>query len=232
MKNITSHFLIPLIFLLLLSPYSLFGSLDTFLHLKVVELDKAVQPEFYGKYIIFTYESDRPVRFVSAIFEHEGYEIQHIYQWNDNGIFFLIYPIPYNILILKYRLIVDGLMMKDPSNPFSEQDLLGIDYSLLKITKIIEEEVINPRKGDNGEVHFIFKTRPGRIISLVGSFNDWDPYMHLLKEAPPGHYFITLRVAPGRYFYYFLIDGEKILDLYNPDVGVTSGGDTISYFDY
>lgn len=232
MKNITPHLLLPILFLLLLSPYSLFGSLDTYLHLKVVELERAAQPEFYGRYIIFTFESKRPVRFVSAIFEHEGFQNQHIYQCNENGIFFLIYPIPHNILVLKYRLIVDGLIMRDPINPLYEQDLLGIEYSLLKITKIIDEEIINPQKGDNGEVHFVFKTRPGRIISLVGSFNDWDPYMHLLKEAPPGYYFITLRVASGRYFYYFLLDGEKILDLYNPDIGYTSGGDTVSYFDY
>ncbi|MBN2532596.1 MAG: hypothetical protein JXB88_06870 [Spirochaetales bacterium] len=231
MKNITSHLLFPLL-LLLLSPYSLFGSLDTYLHLKVVELDRADQPEFYGSNIIFTFESPKPVRSVMVIFEHEGYSIQHIYQCNDNGIFFFIYPIPNNSPVLKYRLVVDGLVMKDPTNPLFEQDLLGIDYSLFKITKIIEEEIINPQKDDNGYVRFVFKTRPGRIISLVGSFNDWDPYMHVLKEAPPGYYFISLRVAPGRYFYYFLIDGEKMLDLYNPHTGITSGGDTISYFDY
>ena len=150
MKKIKSHLFFLILFNLILTPYSLFGSLDMYLHLKVVDLDRAISPEFYGNYIIFTFESGRPVRVVAAIFEHEGYSIHHIYQCNDNGIFFLIYPIPDNIQQLKYRLIVDGLVMKDPANPLFEQDLLGIDYSLFKITRITEQEIINPQKGDAG----------------------------------------------------------------------------------
>ena len=231
MKKITSlKYILLFLLFFISSPYFLFGALDTFLHLKIVELDHADEPEFYGKYIIFTFKPATPVRFVAAIFDHEGYNIRHIYQLNDNGIYFLLYPVPGNIQELKYRLVVDGLIMKDPSNPVTEQDILGIDYSLCKMTKVIE--IRNPKKGENGEVYFVYKSRPGRVISLVGTFNDWDPYLHVLKEAPSGYYFITLRVAPGRYFYYFLVDGEKILDLNNPDVGVTAGGDTVSFFDY
>jgi hypothetical protein len=203
-----------------------------YLHLKVVDLDKAGPPEFYGKYIIFTYASNKPVRSVTAVFEHEGYGIQHSYQYNEKGIFFLIYSIPPEYLRLRYRIIVDGLIMKDPANPDVEEDLLGIEYSIVKITKIMEKEVVNPEFTDTGEVRFVYNSRPGRIISLVGSFNDWDPYMHFFKEGPAGHYTITIRVGEGRHFYYFIIDGEKIIDLYNDNVGLTAGGDTVSYFDY
>jgi len=232
MKNNTFRSFFLVLFILISSPYSLFGALDMYLHLKVVNIDKATVPEFYGDYIIFTFNPQNPVRFVAVIFKHEGYGIQHVYQCNNNGIFFFIYPIPSGIRKIKYRLIVDGLMMKDPANPLFERDLLGIEYSIFNVTKIVQKKIVNPQIENDGEVRFMYKSKPGRTISLVGTFNDWDPFIYIFKEAPPGNYFLTLRVSPGRYFYYFIVDGEKILDFYNPDVGVTSGGETVSFFDY
>lgn len=45
-----------------------------------------------------------------------------------------------------------------------------------------------------------------KAVSLVGSFNNWDPTAHLLLENSPGFWSITLSLPEGRYQYQFVID--------------------------
>ena len=43
----------------------------------------------------------------------------------------------------------------------------------------------------------MFRGKPGRRVSLVGDFNNWDPFMDPLDETSPGSYSVTLRVPAG-----------------------------------
>lgn len=58
------------------------------------------------------------------------------------------------------------------------------------------------------------ETRPGSAVYAVGSFNNWDPGHHRLRESPtrPGHYERFLVLPPGRYEYKFVIDGKWSAD--------------------
>jgi hypothetical protein len=231
MKRNKSQLPLFLIILLLIFPSLLNASIEMSLHLKVVDLKRAGPPEFFGDNIIFTYKNTHPVRFVGAIFEHEGYSVTHVYQKNQHNLFFLIYPKPARLTKLTYRIIVDGLIMSDPHNPLVERDILGVEYSVVEVKALPEVLIKNPEKKENGEISFILRTSPGRNVSIVGDFNDWDPFMHPLKEAPAGYFRISLRVASGKHYYYFIVDGEKRLDPLNLSRMINVRGEEVCTFE-
>lgn len=52
--------------------------------------------------------------------------------------------------------------------------------------------------------------QPGaRSVAIVGDFNGWDPMRSPLERAEAGVWSTTLELAPGRYNYLFLVDGEQ-----------------------
>ena len=93
-----------------------------FLESKLMSLDTAGPPEQYSGNIILTYRSQSgwPIRHVAARFEHENFKVLHTYTRNDNGVFFLVFSAPEDCTCLKYRIVVDGLWMKDPFNPHTD----------------------------------------------------------------------------------------------------------------
>lgn len=50
-------------------------------------------------------------------------------------------------------------------------------------------------------------------VALVGSFNDWDPRATpLVRETATGKWVVSLRLAPGRHVYAFVVDGDVTAD--------------------
>ena len=49
---------------------------------------------------------------------------------------------------------------------------------------------------------------PGRILAVVGEFNDWDATAAPMKRRKDGVWAKTLRLEPGTYSYRFLADGQ------------------------
>jgi len=45
-------------------------------------------------------------------------------------------------------------------------------------------------------------------VSLAGDFNAWDPEKHPLKKSSAGLWKKMVSLAPGRYEYRFMVDGE------------------------
>ena len=45
-------------------------------------------------------------------------------------------------------------------------------------------------------------------VFLAGTFNDWSPTATPMKTDDAGHWVETLPLAPGRYEYKFVVDGE------------------------
>jgi 1,4-alpha-glucan branching enzyme len=90
--------------------------------------------------------------------------------------------------------------------------------------------VINPKPAPGGALSFVFRGSPGRRVSIVGDFNNWDPFMDPMDEISPGSYSVTLRVSAGEHWYYFFSDGRRILDRYNAQTGRDPDGVTVSYF--
>ncbi len=183
-----------------------------------------------GDTLLLSYAPSEPVRFVGARFANESYRTLHLYSVNEHGVFVLDYPIPEGLKEIRYRVVVDGLWMRDPANPSFQTDALGDQFSLFTLDKEPPREVFNPKPGVDKRLTFTFRGAPGKRVSIAGDFNNWDPFMDYLTEFEPGLYRITLRVGPGDHYYYYFSEGRRILDQYNPATGISQDGDVVSYF--
>lgn len=219
------------IFLLLIPILSAFSAENFALDYKLSNLNVAREPEIFQDYILFTYYNSRPARYVAAVFEHENFNQFRIFQVNDENVFFLLLPIPDNLQTLRYRFIVDGLYMKNPFEKDFEYDNEGFKLSVfhLPVEKQKEKTIKNPRIEGN-KITFTYKGRSDHIINFVSSFSSWDPFLYPLKETSPGYYEIEFYLGSGDYYYYFLDNGQKILDPNNKMIRQNSDWVDVNYF--
>lgn len=184
------------------------------LHLKIMETKTASGPEIWKNYIFLTAHPDRAVNLVGVAFDFENYRIIHPYALNDKGIYVFSMPFPDKNTI-NYRMIIDGLWMPDPLCKNNRKDENGIIVSTVNLPTPRPIKVTGPVLTDTGETRFSIRTIPGSTVSLVGTFNGWDPYMTPLSETSEGVYSADLRLRQGSYYYYFIVDGKKALDPMN-----------------
>jgi hypothetical protein len=62
------------------------------------------------------------------------------------------------------------------------------------------------------KVSFVLLDLGAKQVSLSGEFNGWSPNATPMKRDEAGHWEATLQLAPGRYQYKFILDGEWIPD--------------------
>lgn len=61
-------------------------------------------------------------------------------------------------------------------------------------------------------VTFILPEREAKRVTLSGGFNGWSPDATPMKRYEDGHWETTVELAPGRYQYKFVVDGQWIPD--------------------
>ena len=97
----------------------------------------------------------------------------------------------------------------------------GLNNDLSEIIDGWERIVAPPveEKGTSGApvrmqpVSFSLDDRSARDVSLIGSFNNWDPAATPMKRDENGLWRASLMLKPGRYSYKFLVDrARKIVD--------------------
>jgi hypothetical protein len=148
----------------------------------------------------------------------------------ETRVFALAYRIPPDLERLEYRIVVDGLWRTDPTNPNTTRDENGVLLSVFELPERPAAEAGVPRVYQDGRVEFIFEpevgaglqtirdvmtevgTEEGLNVYVAGSFNNWNPFMHRLRETETGVYRVTIPVPPGRHHYYLVINGQRILD--------------------
>lgn len=97
----------------------------------------------------------------------------------------------------EYKFIVDDRWMTDPANHLVIEDGSGNKNSLLTIEP---------------NYTFILKDYPNaKSIVLTGSFNDWNEKAYQMQRLN-GEWIFHLNLAPGRYTYKFIVDGDWIND--------------------
>lgn len=210
MKKIT--LLLIIIFISLNS--GLWAQSNLPLHLKIMSLAKPEEPQIWNDRIFLTARPKDAVRFVGVAFDFESYNIIHSFEINEKGIYVFSAPTPEEANI-HYRLIIDGLWMADPLCPDNIKDEYGIEVSMLKNPSSSYLKVKGPEQTDRGSTVFTIRTRPNATVSIVGTFNGWDPYMTPLKEISSGVYRTEIKLHDGSYFYYFIVDGKKTMDPIN-----------------
>ena len=215
--------------LILFGAFASYGS-DFNLHLEIRSLREAGAPRIFEDYVLFTHQLDGPVRFVGASFAHEDYLVLHDFVRNEHGVFILPFPIPDGVEELRYRLIVDGLWMADPRNPRSVRNSSGVGLSLFGLPEEVHIDQ-SPVVNENGTVTFLLTGREGNDVFISASFNNWDPFMHRMDEIEPGRYELTLRVGVGRHYYFFVENGDRILDPLNRERVWNRNGHRVSVVD-
>jgi hypothetical protein len=199
------------------------------LDIALKSIDSSRPPRVVGDMLVMGLKPDTPSRFAGVRFAHEAWKILHPYSMNEKGVFVLDYEVPEGVREIRYRIVVDGLWMPDPGNTVTVTDASGVSFSVYTLEKEPVRTIVNPKSAGDSLV-FVFQGNPGRRVSLVGDFNNWDPFMSPLDETAPGMYSISLRVPAGGHWYYFFSDGRRILDRYNAQTGVDPDGGTVNYF--
>lgn len=201
------------------------------LHLHLNRLTSAQAPRIIANYLVLS--SQGVYRSVGAAFSHENWSTIHQFKKNTNGIFVLAIALPYGpARTVNYRLVLDGLWTTDPVNLARTIDRhSGLPVSVLELPErsIRVFGVWHPAvdQKDNTAL-FYYEGLAGQRVTVSGSFNGWDPFIHELKEVKPGTYELELKLPPGTYYYAFVYMGERQRDPLNKTVAWDSNGRQVS----
>ncbi len=64
------------------------------------------------------------------------------------------------------------------------------------------------KKTQNRRITFKLEASEAKEAILVGDFNSWDFKKHTMKKDDKGRWTKIVTLAPGRYEYKFLVDGQ------------------------
>jgi hypothetical protein len=68
-----------------------------------------------------------------------------------------------------------------------------------------------PEASSKVRVTFLFKAPDAKKVSVVGSFNDWDPAKDAMSRGKEGEWVLQMDLAPGQYEYQFVVDGTRFV---------------------
>ncbi len=216
-----------------------FSTTDTFL--AISGITEAGAPRVVDELLVFTYEPSEFARHVAVAFAHEGYRRLHTFaareRENLQDLFYLTWLPPTELTEVEYRYVVDGAWIVDPKAAETRTDRYGVRRGVVRLQTPAPHRWELPRINGDGTATFglyfdvrvaaAFDTVDGRYVSveqfsmprvnLVSNRNAWDPFAHQMVESReyPGLYTATVPVRPGSFHYYYMVDGERILDPYN-----------------
>jgi len=206
------------------------------LHMFLAGLDTPAPPRRFEDTLILTYaprsaaDPTAQIRYVAASFGHENYRSKHVYSYNEQGVYFLVYPLPEGVETLRYRLVVDGLWQPDPFNPRIGRDGQGVPISEINVPERPKPVVESPVPDGPRAVRFYLQAPEGSRVTVAGTFNNWDPFMHSMREIRPGVYSTKIRMRRGRHSYLYFLNGRRLLDPLNFRRSVDVEGNEVSTF--
>jgi hypothetical protein len=199
------------------------------LHLHLASLREAQAPEVMEGYLILTAKG--PYRTVAAAFESENYVRLHPYERNRQGVFILAMPVPLKCSApIAYRVIIDGAWIADPLNPNCAEGRAGTTVSLVSVPYLTDERpgLYHVLAEDGRTARFLFKGQPGMVVTVGGTFDNWDPFLYEMAETSPGVYELEVVLTPGIHYYAFYYDGEAHPDPLNQAKATNSSGLVVS----
>ncbi|MGC8765813.1 MAG: glycogen-binding domain-containing protein [Brevinematia bacterium] len=130
----------------------------------------------------------------------------------------------------RYKLLVDDIWIGDPQNTNFIIDDFGEKVSFFVLEEDLIPEKTNPLWIDKDIYEFKYYSDRANSVSLVGNFNNWNPYRHILKFNGAGEFSIRIRLKPGLYVYCFVVDEKWIPDPLNLKQYKDSTGNIVSVF--
>lgn len=80
------------------------------------------------------------------------------------------------------------------------------------------------KKTQNRRITFKLEASEAKEAILAGDFNSWDLEKHTMKKDNKGRWTKIVTLAPGRYEYKFLVDGQWQNDPNNDQIVANSFG--------
>lgn len=78
---------------------------------------------------------------------------------------------------------------------------------------------LNMQSVGQTQVVFQFKDSSAQSVSVIGTFNNWDPKGYAMSRNPEtGDWVFKTKLAPGKHDYVFLVDGDKVYTDPNADL--------------
>jgi len=192
-------------------------------------LSEAAPPAIISGHLVLSAQGVS--RSVGAAFSHENWSTIHRFQKNGYGIFVLYLPLPYGpARTVSYRLVIDGLWTADATNSSRTIDRnSGVTVSTVDLPErsVRVYGVWDPSLSGQNAL-FYFEGQAGQRVTVAGSFNGWDPYLHELNEVQPGKYELELQLPGGTYYYVFMHQGRRISDPLNKSVAWDGTGRPVS----
>jgi 1,4-alpha-glucan branching enzyme len=74
------------------------------------------------------------------------------------------------------------------------------------------------------KVVILLRAPEAKEVFLLGDFNNWDPQTAPMKKDGLGLWKMSMLLAPGRYEYKLLVDGQWRLDANNPNRALNALG--------
>ncbi len=75
-------------------------------------------------------------------------------------------------------------------------------------------------------IEFVYDAPEAKEVYLAGSFNNWDRHGLRMKKNRRGQWKATVNLAPGKYPYKFIADGNWTVGSLCPEVVVDDSGAT------
>ncbi len=130
----------------------------------------------------------------------------------------------------RYKLLIDDIWTEDPQNTNFITDEYGEKVSYFVLSEDLIPEKANPIWIEKDIYEFKYYDGKARSVSLVGNFNNWNPYKNVLKFKGAGEFSVRIRLKPGLYAYGFVVDERWIPDPMNLKQYRDSIGNIVSVF--
>jgi 1,4-alpha-glucan branching enzyme len=212
-------------------------------YIKLIDIENYTQSgKFINKGILFSYFGLRNSD-VSVCGNFSSWRCLPMKR-NKYGVFYLVVKTDFRnrkeelIKNFEYKFQVDNIFEPDPTHSNQVSDGVGSYYSEFTLEEnefdkqtfsgVIEDELLEDL--DFMIVEFRIYKPKASVISLVGDFNQWNPEHDYLLKDGNGVFTIRKKLRPGEYLYNLIVDGEKILDLYNPNTRHRVESDELSSY--
>jgi len=164
--------------------------------------------------VLFSYRAEgKAPKYVKVIGDFNGWERSYFLVKNRYGVFVFLYDesrekgVVLNGGRYRYRFLVDGVWMNDPSHSRKEYDDRGTALSYFDVPAPIVIAKQNPVRVRDRTYVFYYKNDTARDVYLIGDFNNWNPYSLPMKLNNSGLWEREVDILPGSYAYIFLVDG-------------------------
>ncbi len=124
------------------------------------------------------------------------------------------YNVEDKVTSIRNSLMESSTSISSTSNFVSQQqDYLSQNISTESVV-ISETKIRKPR--------FVYFSSKAKKVSLIGSFNDWNPQP--MTKVGKNRWELVIEIPEGEYLYNFLVDGKIVLDTNNKNIALSPKG--------